>query len=162
MQSHLRMHLEPVLLTISSNSGSSSQSNSSLAIRASRCSGQHRRCVHPRQATVASPVCTTARELLPPWTTSITPSTIVERMEASVNEIAGGESIMMCANRSLKRPSSLRISSEPSSSAGFGGTGPEVKTFRLGNFACSLKQIVEILFTGQPRGQALHEFGNSN
>ena len=43
----------------------------------------------------------------------------------------GGESMMMCANRSPRVPSSLRISSEPRSSAGFGGTGPQARTNRL-------------------------------
>src|SRR5689334_19879167 len=71
----------------------------------------------------------------------MTPSTIVERIEASVNEIAGGESMMMCAKRSLKSPSSRRISSEPSNSAGFGGTGPDVRIFRLCVFAYVWKRL---------------------
>src|SRR5688572_28415951 len=60
-------------------------------------------------------------------------------MEASVNEMAGGESTMMCANLSDKVFRSLRISSEPSNSAGFGGTGPDVKSFRFGISAWSCK-----------------------
>src|SRR6201986_1173534 len=41
---------------------------------------------------------TIAREERPPCTTSITPSTIVERMEASVNEVAG-----VCVAREVVR-----------------------------------------------------------
>src|ERR1043165_8116328 len=49
--------------------------------------------------------------------------------------------MIMCAKRSLKSPSSRRISSEPSNSAGFGGTGPDVKTLRFGVLAYVWKRL---------------------
>jgi hypothetical protein len=65
----------------------------------------------------------------------MTPSTNVERIEASVNEMAGGESTIICVNFSPRAVSKRRISSEPSSSAGFGGMGPDGKSFKLGCFS---------------------------
>src|SRR5689334_1933084 len=67
-------------------------------------------------------------ELLPPWTTSNTPSTIVEISTPSVNELTGGESTTTCVYFACSAAISLRIWSDPSSSAGFGGIGPEVRT----------------------------------
>ena len=70
---------------------------------------------------------------------------MVERIDASVNEIAGGESMMMCAYRSPKSCNSFRISSEPSNSAGFGGTGPEVRILEIGRARTRLNDAVRDL-----------------
>ncbi len=70
------------------------------------------------------------RELLPPWTTSRTPSTIEAINTPSVNELTGGESTTTCVKLFSSEASSFRIWSEPSNSAGFGGIGPELRIFR--------------------------------
>src|SRR5207245_9180413 len=52
-----------------------------------------------------------------------------------VEEMTGGESTIMCANFWLSDDNKRRISSDPISSAGFGGIGPDVNNFKLGSLS---------------------------
>ena len=85
---------------------------------------------------------------------------MVDKIEASVNEIAGGESTIMCAKRSLNLASSFRIESEPKSSAGLGGTGPEVRSFKFG---CRAQLWITPSIFGSPESKLVSppEFGTS-
>src|SRR6185369_14682714 len=59
--------------------------------------------------------------------TRSTPSTIEAIKTPSVKAAIGGESIMTCAKLGVTEAMSLSIWSDPTSSAGFGGTGPAVR-----------------------------------
>ena len=82
-----------VILSARNNSGSSNNRE----IEGLRCSARRRKSLRRHRSTTVYRR-TMWRELLPPWTTSNTPSTIVEINTPSVNELTGGESTSRACN----------------------------------------------------------------
>src|SRR5437870_2520661 len=85
----------------------------------------------PTPRAYAPARCASSRGVSPPLTTRTMPSTSVAKIRLSATLSSGGESTTTKWYSTLASRSRVRMRSEESSSAGFGGTGPQTSASRL-------------------------------